>query len=456
MSGLASLDGSSKVVQNPASGTSTPGADKIIMSDGTGKANDNWLSDNITKLGTPTTDNISEGSTNKYYTDARVNAAVGSLSVNVHSDSNINMNNENDFVKIVGGQLVAGSSSVTVAFPEVTGSATSAQMPADPVISGNLYVSGIVGGTTTGALKIPSGTTAQRPASPEVGMIRYNTTTNQMEMCSDGYIISGGTVTTSGDYNIHTFTASGNLTITQSGWTPIIHGTIVGTSTPLCEYLVVAGGGGGRRGNDGGGGGGAGGLLTGTTVLSGTNTITIGAGGAIHTNGSNSSIGAIVVAVGGGSGPIDTGDGTTGGSGGGATTQGGGAFLPGTGTAGQGYPGGTAYEGGANDYGGAGGGAGATGGNATASTSGNGGVGLASSISGASVYYAGGGGGGGTNDAGDGGNGGGGAGAIGGATAVAGTANTGGGGGGAGWSGSYGTPKEGGSGIVIVRYLTNQ
>ena len=87
---------------------------------------------NTIELGTETTgntDNVSEGSTNKYYTDARVNAAVGSLSVNVHSDSNINMNNEGDFVKIVGGQLVAGSSSVTVAFSEVTGSATSAQLP---------------------------------------------------------------------------------------------------------------------------------------------------------------------------------------------------------------------------------------------------------------------------------------------------------------------------------------
>ena len=80
------------------------------------------------ELGTETTgntNNISEGSTNQYYADARVNAAVGSLSVNVFSDTNINLSNENDFVKIVGGQLVAGSSSSTVAFSDVTGSATS-------------------------------------------------------------------------------------------------------------------------------------------------------------------------------------------------------------------------------------------------------------------------------------------------------------------------------------------
>lgn len=86
--GLASLDANSKVVQDPASGTSTPGLNKIIMSDGTGKISDAWLSNTITKLGTPTTDSISEGSTNKYYTDERVNAAIGSTSVSAHNDVN--------------------------------------------------------------------------------------------------------------------------------------------------------------------------------------------------------------------------------------------------------------------------------------------------------------------------------------------------------------------------------
>ncbi len=57
-----------------------------------------------------------------------VTTALNSQSVNTLSDVNISMN-ENDFVKIVGGVLVAGSSSATVAFPEVTGSATSAQLP---------------------------------------------------------------------------------------------------------------------------------------------------------------------------------------------------------------------------------------------------------------------------------------------------------------------------------------
>lgn len=34
---------------------------------------------------------------------------------------------------------------------------------------------------STGAVKIPAGTTAQRPASPVNGMVRYNTTTLRVE-----------------------------------------------------------------------------------------------------------------------------------------------------------------------------------------------------------------------------------------------------------------------------------
>lgn len=36
--------------------------------------------------------------------------------------------------------------------------------------------------SSTGALSVPSGTTAQRPASPVVGMLRYNTSLSQLEI----------------------------------------------------------------------------------------------------------------------------------------------------------------------------------------------------------------------------------------------------------------------------------
>lgn len=113
--------------------------------------------------------------------------------------------------------------------------------------------------------------------------------------------------------------------------------------------------------------------------------------------------------------------------------------------------------------GGGGGGAGAAGNRGGGATGQNyiggaGGVGVAISITDASVFYGGGGGGGGgwnsiTYAAGAGGLGGGGAGSVGTNTATAASANTGGGGGGGGYSSAgSGSGGGGGSGIVIVRY----
>src|SRR4030067_3090325 len=79
-SGLASLEGSSLVVQNLANSTATPTASKILIADGAGKINDGWLNSTVTLLGqsielgtetTGNTDNITEGDTNLYYLDSR-------------------------------------------------------------------------------------------------------------------------------------------------------------------------------------------------------------------------------------------------------------------------------------------------------------------------------------------------------------------------------------------------
>lgn len=260
---------------------------------------------------------------------------------------------------------------------------------------------------------------------------------------------SGGTVTTSGGYTIHTFTTSGTF--------------IVSGGTLSVDYLVVAGGGGG--GGTDGGGGGAGGMKTGTgfLVAPGSYSITVGAGGTggtgtagKGTNGGDSIFSTITSTGGGGGGVYNNQTGLNGGSGGGGGANGGGSTAGGTGTAGQGNNGGSG-KGPTNYAGAGGGGAGAVGGDAAATGSaggGNGGAGSASSISGSSVTYAGGGGGGtylGT--AGAGGSGGGGAGTnVNRGTGTAGTVNTGGGGGGGG--DTVGTGGAGGSGIVIIRYLT--
>jgi hypothetical protein len=262
----------------------------------------------------------------------------------------------------------------------------------------------------------------------------------------------GGTLTTSGGNQIHTFTSSGTL----SPLTPV-----------TASYLVVAGGGGAGTGA----GGGAGGLLTSSTTLysGATYVVTVGGGGAgtvytgfpsNATQGSNSVLSGTglttLTSIGGGFG--SSGSGGNGGSGGGATNG-----SAGTGTSGQGNNGGTSTY--ASPYYGAGGGggAGAVGGNGTSTVAGNGGNGSASSISGSSVTYAGGGGGGIglTGTAGTGGTGGGGAGnnGTGSGLGTAGTTNTGGGGGGGGEVAGVGGARSGGaggSGIVIISYAGSQ
>jgi hypothetical protein len=222
------------------------------------------------------------------------------------------------------------------------------------------------------------------------------------------------------------------------------------------DYLVVAGGGGG---SDYGGGGG-GGYLTasGFAVISGTPyTVTVGAGGtgaATGTAGSNSVFGAITAIGGGRGGKANAGAGTNGGSGGGGGYNSG---AGGSGTAGppiQGYNGGAGFAAVGPYMGGGGGGSSAVGDPGISTKGGDGGAGTASSITGSSVTYAGGGGGGGysAGSAASGGAGGGGPGGISGSNVGAGTANTGGGGGGGGNTDYLG--GDGGSGVVILRFLS--
>jgi len=291
---------------------------------------------------------------------------------------------------------------------------------------------------------------------------------------SSAFIVAtGGTITESGDYRIHTFTGSGCFAVTA------------GTSAPnnKVSYVVVAGGGGSPLQQ--GGGGGAGGFREGKcssdpyadspldagtaiTVTSQTYPITVGAGGAGGTSGNSNtsapgaaSTFSTITSTGGGngapSGPYP--GGAPGGSGGGA-----GENQPGPGSNGnqppvsppQGNPGGTGQP----NQGGGGGGGGA--GGAGGAAIGAGGNGIATSITGSPVTRAGGGGGGGYPSAptpgGAGGPGGGGAAGTGVAnppfapatSGTAGTVNTGGGGGSGSWPTTTG--GAGGSGVVILRY----
>ena len=256
---------------------------------------------------------------------------------------------------------------------------------------------------------------------------------------------TGGTVTTFGDYTIHTFTSSGTFQVTDSTLTEV-------------ELLVVGGGGGGSGGGyssteyrAGGGGGGAVVHHASKNVAVQSYTVSIGDGGGggngvLGGVGSPSSFGDTpdVVQAGGGGG-ADCCPGTSGGWSGGSSGNAGGSAWMGC----QGVT-----------SGGGGGGAGGPGmdgfndGSSLGCRGGDGGVGIQLNISGTQVYY-GGGGGGGTNwgvtmSTGGSGNG----------TwrqsdflqsSTPGTPNTGGGGGGGAYYSDSGG-SNGGSGIVIVRY----
>ena len=312
---------------------------------------------------------------------------------------------------------------------------------------------------------------------------------------------TGGTITTCGNFKIHTFTGPGTFCVSCAG-------NSAGSNT--VDYMVTAGGGGSPESTPApdysyaNGGGGAGGFRESSGAASGCYTasplgacvsalpvsvqgypITVGGGGSrgapgssIGTNGSNSVFSTITSAGGGrsgaGGGSVGTpanGAGADGGSGGGAGGNGPGAKrLGGSGNTppvspAQGKDGGDGADAGAT-AGGGGGGATVAGSNGTGTggfgQGGNGGAGATTSISGSATTYAGGGGGGSTyvstpapeipsSTVGSGGAGGGGAGTKNG-TGNDGTANTGGGAGGTGASNSPNNGGAGGSGIVIIRY----
>jgi hypothetical protein len=310
------------------------------------------------------------------------------------------------------------------------------------IISGSLPGSGLTISSSTGAI------TGTLSGSPSLGnysfVVRASTTEGVAErqftiqVVANPFIsATGGTVVTSGDYKIHTFTSSSDFIVTNAG-------SPAGSNT--VDYLVIAGG-----GSAGEGGGGAGGfresksptapwtaspLAASTSLPVSATTYPITVGGAA----TPSVFSTITSSAGGGQSG-------SGGSGGGSGRdqpggQGGGNSPPVSPP--QGTPGGPSSQ---SSWSGSGGGGGASqpggtsqGGSPGGERGGPGGNGTSTSITGSSTNYAGGGGGYSSNNiAAPGGTGGGGS-----SPGQPGSSNTGGGGGGG--SGA------GGSGIVIIRY----
>ena len=311
-------------------------------------------------------------------------------------------------------------------------------------------------------------------------------------------VATGGTITESGNFRIHTFTGNGTFTVCS------ISESACAAARNNVSYLVVAGGASGGESPVSGGGGGAGGFREYRAPLSGCYAVS-----PLNGNPGGTSITvtaqAYPIAVGGGgpggSGPCNTGNSggvstfacvTSAGGGGGAAygCQPANAAGPGgSGGGGQGaaptVPGGTGNTppttppqgnnggpagGNPSNYANAGGGGGATavgtpvtGNYPGGGPGGDGGAGATTSISASPTAYAGGGGGsadnriasraGGTGGTGGGGNGGG----PNNPGTTAGADNTGGGGGGEKSTGpNQGPAGSGGSGIVIIRYQYQQ
>jgi hypothetical protein len=290
---------------------------------------------------------------------------------------------------------------------------------------------------------------------------------NEVTNAASFITATGGTITTSGDFKIHTFTGPGTFCVSNAG-------NAGGSNT--VDYLVVAGAGGG--GVTYGGGGGAGGYRESGGTASGCYTvsplgsspspvaalpvtvqgypITVGGGGGSAATGSNSIFSSITSAGGGRGAPgASAGENGGSGSGGGGINQAGGSGNTPPVTPPQGSNGGAGKDiASCTAAGGGGGGATAVGTPAqTADQGGPGGAGATSSINATPTTRAGGGGGGqgpaSPRPGGTGGSGGGGAGSKGAVNGTNGTSNTGGGGGG---TGQGATGGSGGSGIVIIRY----
>jgi hypothetical protein len=394
------------------------------------------------------------------------------------------------------------TSSDTIDFILVLGDVLSIGTPSDGTITSAKLATGVAGliswqsvqtsgFTAVAGRGYPCNTTSAAftvtlPASPSAGdeviILDYAGTfdTNKLTISPNGNKIEGGT----SNQQLTGEREGVRLVYIDStqGWlaySGINEGTDALEPTVYSiDFLVVAGGGGGATATNsdgwGRGGGGGGGFRTSTqsaeigTVI----TVTVGDGGAVTTQGSNSSISGsgltTITSAGGGAGGLSAGG--NGGSGGGSgdqgtnintTFSGGSGNTPSTSPS-QGNNGGSMITDGDLDQssGAGGGGAGQAGENSSVDGNhygGDGGNGAASSITGSSVTYAGGGGGGGYLNVSTGGTGGGGDGAnAASSSGTAGTTNTGGGGGGGGWVGNFPNGGGGGKGVVILSVPTTR
>ena len=110
-------------------------------------------------------------------------AAVGTNTTQVATTAFVNAEIANDApTKTGGGASGTWAISISGNAATATSATDSTKLPlAGGTVTGNITMSG------TGMIKVPVGTTAQRPGTPALGMIRFNSTRG----CYEGYTASG-------------------------------------------------------------------------------------------------------------------------------------------------------------------------------------------------------------------------------------------------------------------------
>ncbi len=124
-------------------------------------------------------------------------------------------------------------------------------------------------GMMTDAIRIPSGTNAQRPTGMD-GMIRYNTTSQKIEGYQEGQWVD--LAEPPPDKGLQVFTTSGSFTVP--------------TGVRSVKVIVIGGGGGGCMSMGNGGNGGAGMAYVNQLTPGQTISVNVGQGGTMGTNGS--------------------------------------------------------------------------------------------------------------------------------------------------------------------------
>ena len=157
------------------------------------------------------TDDISEGSSNLYFTNARADARIAAADTDDLSEGSTNLYFTTARANSAIDGRLSGSTGVTVSNGAIS-IGQDVATSTSPTFQ-NLTLSG------TDSIKVPSGTTAQRSGSPANGMLRYNSSTNEFEgYANSAWGAIGGDTTSSVD--LYTVTGDGTSDTYDTGKNP--------------------------------------------------------------------------------------------------------------------------------------------------------------------------------------------------------------------------------------------